>query len=117
MQDYRKLNVWRKAHQLVIDVYGQVPRYKVPEAWPLRDQTIRAAISIPANIAEGSGRGSDADFRRFLFHSLGSCSELEYHLLLARDIKFLEESAHGGLAEQTAEVRRMLTGLIQTIQA
>ena len=116
MQDYRKLNVWRKAHQLVIDVYGQVPRYKAPEAWPLRDQTIRAAISIPANIAEGSGRGSNPDFRRFLFQSLGSCSELEYHLLLARDIKFLTVSVHGELAEQTAEIRRMLTSLIQTIK-
>ena len=100
----------------MLDIYREIPLYKAPEAWPLRDQTLRAAISIPANMAEGSGRGTDPDFRRFLFQSLGSCSELEYHLLLARDIKILTAPSHARLAEQTAEIRRMLTGLIATMK-
>jgi four helix bundle protein len=116
VQDYRKLRVWQKAHQLVVEIYGQVHLYKAPEAWPLRDQTLRAAISVPANMAEGSGRGTNPDFRRFLFHSLGSCSELEYHLLLARDIKILTVASHDRLASQTREIRRMLTGLIESIE-
>jgi four helix bundle protein len=85
MQDYRKLKVWQKAHDLVVNVYADSARHlRVPDAWPVRDQMRPAAISIPSNIAEGTGRGSDKDFRRFLFHSLGSANELEYDFLLAR---------------------------------
>ena len=117
MQDYRKLRVWQKAHALALAAYAVSPYLKAPEAWPLRDQCLRAAISIASNVAEGSGRGSDPDFRRFLFHSLGSCNELEYDLLLARDLALLPEALHSDLTGQLEEVRRMLTGLIQTISA
>ena len=117
MQDYRNLYVWQKAHKLTLSVYAITPHLKTPEAWPLRDQALRAAISIASNIAEGKGRSSDADFRRFLFHSLGSGNELEYDLLLARDLTFVPAASHSDLAEQLEEVRRMLTGLIQTIKA
>ena len=112
MQDYRNLHVWQKAHQLAVDTYGISAHLQAPAAWPLRDQVFRAAISIPSNIAEGAGRGSDPDFRRFLWHALGSCNELEYDLLLARDIGFLPGGRHAGLARQLEEVRRMLSGLI-----
>ena len=81
----------------------------------MRDQMYRAAISIPSNIAESAGRGSDPDFRRFLWHSLGSCSELEYDLLLARDLQFLPAELHAGVAQQVEEVRRMLSGLVQSL--
>ena len=117
MQDYRNLYVWQKAHRLALAVYAVFPYLKAPEAWALRDQVLRAAISIPSNVAEGAGRGSNRDFRRFLFHSLGSCNELEYDLLLARDLAFLPDASHSGLVGQLEEVRRMLTGLIQTISA
>jgi four helix bundle protein len=117
MQDYRNLYVWQKAHRLALAVYAISPKLKAPEAWPLRDQVLRAAISIPSNVAEGAGRGSDPDFRRFLFHSLGSCNELEYDLLLARDLTFLPAATHADLARQVEEVRRMLNGLVQTIGA
>jgi four helix bundle protein len=115
MQDYRKLDVWLRAHQLVLDVFRLAPNLKGPESWPLRDQMLRAAISIPSNIAEGAGRGSNPDFRRFLFHSLGSCNELEYDLLLGADLKVVPADKHKRLASQLAEVRRMLTGLVQAI--
>ena len=116
MQDYRKLHVWQKAHQLTLSTYAISAYLQKPEAWPLRDQVRRAAISIPSNIAEGSGRGSDPDFRRFLWHSLGSCNELEYDLLLARDLRFLPAEMHGRLAGQVEEVRRMLSGLVQQLK-
>ena len=115
MQDYRELDVWKKSHKLVIDTYAVSPHFKAPEAWPIRDQMLRAAISIPSNIAEGTGRGSNPDFRRFLFHSLGSCNELEYDFLLARDLKFLPPASHSRLAGQLEEVRRMLTGLVHSL--
>ncbi len=115
MQDYRSLFVWQKSHKLAIDTYAVSAYLKSPEAWPLRDQMLRAVISIPSNIAEGSGRGTNPDFRRFLFHSLGSCNELEYDLLLARDLEFLPPASYSRLAGQVEEVRRMLTGLVRTI--
>jgi four helix bundle protein len=116
MQDYRKLVVWQKAHKLTVATYATAAYFKAPEAWPLRDQLLRAAISIPSNVAEGAGRGSDPDFRRFLWHSMGSCNELEYDLLLARDLVFLPANEHTELAGRLVEVRRMLSGLIESVK-
>ncbi len=115
MQDYRNLRVWQKAHKLTLEVYAVSAHLQKPDAWPVRDQMFRAAISVPSNIAEGTGRGSDPDFRRFLWHSLGSCNELEYDLLLARDLGFLPGPSHDRLADQVAEVRRMLSSLVRRL--
>jgi four helix bundle protein len=82
----------------------------------LTSQSRRAASSIPANIAEGCGRGSDSDFKRFLHVAMGSACELEYHLLLGRDLKFLEPASWIKLGEQLGEVKRMLAALIQTLE-
>jgi four helix bundle protein len=113
MQDYRNLVVWQKSHKLVLATYADTAKYlRHPDAWAIRDQVRPAAISIPSNIAEGRGRGSDADFRRFLFHSLGSTNELEYDLLLARDLGFLPVPVHDQRTGQPEEVRRLLSGLI-----
>ena len=116
MQDYRKLWVWQKAHKLTLDVYADSAIYlRPPAAWALRDQMHRAAISVPSNIAEGAGRGSNRDFRRFVFNSLGSINELEYDLLLAKDLRFLPAGLHDRRGEQLAEVRRMLSRFAQTL--
>lgn len=112
MQDYRKLRVWQKAHNLTLQAYAVSAHLTVPTAWPLRSQLLRAAISVPSNIAEGAGRGSDADFRRVLLHSLGSVNEVEYDLLLARDLGFLPTTEHSLFPPKVEEVRRMLSGLI-----
>ena len=117
MKDYRRLVVWQKAHNLTLQTYELSPYFGKPEAWPLRDQLLRAAISIPSNIAEGAGRGTDPDFRRFLWHSLGSSNELEYDLLLARDLRFVPGTLHSRLTAQLEEVRRMLTGLVQSLSS
>jgi four helix bundle protein len=118
MQDYRKLFVWQKAHRLTLDVYADSAKHlTLPRAWALRDQVHRAAISIPSNIAEGAGRSSNPDFRRFLFISLGSANELEYDLLLARDLELLPGGLHIRRVQQLAEVRRMLCSLAETLTA
>jgi four helix bundle protein len=116
MQDYRKLHVWQKAHALAVASYAVSESLTRPDAWPLREQLLRAAISIPSNIAEGAGRSSRPDFRRFLYHSLGSCNELEYDFLLARDLRFLPDATHARLARQVEEVRRMLMRLIERME-
>ena len=111
MQDYRKLKVWQKAHGLTLSVYATSAYLEKP----LRSQLLRAAISVPSNIAQGAGRGTHPDFRRFLLHSLGSLNEVEYDLLLARDLEFLPPASHRRLASQLEEVRRMLSGLIESV--
>jgi four helix bundle protein len=113
MQDYRKLRVWQKSHHLALDVYADSAKYlRHRDAWEVKDQIRPAAISIPSNIAEGTGRGSDPDFRRFLFHSLGSTNELEYDFLLARDLSFVSVALYDQRARQIEEVRRMLSSLV-----
>src|SRR5215472_10547215 len=99
MQDDRKLLVWQKVHKLALQAY-ELPAYlRAPEGWVLRDQILRAAISIPSNIAEEAGRGSDPDFCRFLWYSNGSCNEFESDLLIARDAKFITPTTHTELAD------------------
>ena len=115
MQDYRQLHVWQKAHQLAIDTYGLPRFFRKPEAWPLRDQILKSVISIPSNIAEGAGRGSNADFSRLCWFSMGSCNELESQLLVARDVKFIVPDVHVRFENDISSVRRMLTRFIQTL--
>jgi four helix bundle protein len=111
MQDFRNLCVWRKAHKLALDSYSVSARLENARAFFLRDQLVRAALSVPANLAEGCGRTGDREFRRFVRMALGSASELEYHLLFARDLGLLPKSAYEELIAATIEVKRMLTGL------
>ena len=86
------------------------------EIYGLTSQMRRCSTSIPANIAEGCGRGSDADFARFLQMAMGSASELEYHLLLAHDLGFLENSLYEKLNDELVEIKRMLNSFIQKLK-
>ena len=115
MQDFRNLRVWQKAHRLAISAY-ELPAYlQEPKGWPLRDQILKAAISIPSNIAEGAGRGSDPDFCRFLWYSMGSCNEFESDLMLGRDVRLIREDIFTRLGDEVSDVRKTLTRLIQTV--
>ena len=116
MQDYRNLRVWQKAHQLGIDAYALPEYLQEPKGWALRDQILKAVISISSNIAEGAGRGSDPDFARFLWYSMGSCNEFESDLLLSGDVKLIPASILTSLADEVSDVRRDLARLIQTVE-
>ena len=112
MQDFRNLQVWQKAHKLTLDTYAvSATNIAHPRYFSLRDQLTRAAISVPANLAEGCGKTGDRELRRFVRVSLGSASELEYHLLLAHDLGLLPGPEYERLAAATVEVKRMLSGL------
>jgi four helix bundle protein len=113
MRDFRELKVWEKAHGVTLDVYKMTRTFPKDELYGLTSQTRRAATSVGANIAEGCGKDSRPDFARYLQTAPGSASELEYHLLLARDLGLLEESTHKGLTERVSEIKRMLTGFIK----
>ena len=111
MQDFRNLKVWHKAHQLTLDVYRATQAFPREELFGLTSQIRRAGMSIPADIAEGCGRSSSAEYRRFVQIALGSASELEYHLLLGRDLAYLSETTHLMLQSQVEEIKRMLSRL------
>jgi four helix bundle protein len=100
MKDFRNLSVWQKAHLLTLAVYGKTARFPVAEIYGLTSQIRRSCASIPANIAEGCGRNGEAEFGRFLQIAQGSASGLEYHLLLAHDLKYLPGPDFESLSNQ-----------------
>ena len=117
MKDFKELKVWKKAHELTLDVYRATDTFPKAEWFGLRSQIRRASSSIGANLAEGCGRRRDGEFGRFVSIALGSASELECHLLLARDLRFLEHVDHERAQAQLDEVCRMLMALHQRPQA
>ncbi len=117
MQDFKKLNVWRKGHELALRVYQATRLFPEDERYGLTTQMRRSAASIPANIAEGCGRGSRHELKQFLHVSMGSASELEYHLLFAHDLRLLGAVQYRELDASVHEVKRMLAGLIQKLKS
>jgi len=117
VQDFHALKVWEKAHQLTLDVYQATMVFPKEELYGLTSQIRRASSSIPANIAESCGRGGSAELNQFLQIALGSASELEYHLLLARDLHYLNTTNYVNLASAVVEVKKMLTAFIVKVKA
>jgi len=117
MKDFHQLQVWEKAHRLTLDIYRVTASFPRAETYGLTSQLRRASSSIGANLAEGCGREGDAELARFCAIARGSASELQYHLLLARDLQLISDSDHENLANASTEVKRMLTGLMQKLNA
>jgi four helix bundle protein len=115
--DYKKLAVASKAHNLTLNLYRVTESFPRTEIFGLTSQIRRASSSINANLAEGSARGTDRDFLRFVRIALGSVSELEYHLVLARDLNFVSDEDFRRLEKQRMEVGAMLSGLATTVKA
>ena len=117
MKDFRNLLVWDKAHQLVLAVYSRTHAFPVEERYGLQSQIRRAAVSIPSNIAEGCGRGSDADLARFVQIAMVSASEVEYQLLLCRDLGLLQTHDYESLDARVTEIKRMIASLLRRLRA
>jgi four helix bundle protein len=116
-KDYRDLIVWQKSMGLVREVYAATGKFPSEELFGLKMQIRRAAVSVPANIAEGHGRLTDLQFRHFLGNSRGSLCELQTEVELARDLGFLSAGTTLALMEQASEVARLLNGLIAKLPA
>lgn len=116
MQDFKKFKVWEKAHLLTIAVYRVTEDFPKEETYGLTSQIRQASASIPANIAEGCGREGHQEFSRFLQIAMGSVYELEYHILLAHDLKILGEKNFDILNNDVTEVRKMLLALMKKIK-
>ena len=111
MKDFKNLKVWEKGINLVVGIYETSKSFPQEGLYGLTSQIRRSAISIPSNIAEGSGRNSDKDFNRFLDISLGSSFELETQIIIAHELKFLADKDFTNLREQVQEQQKMITGL------
>lgn len=117
MQDYKQLKIWQRSHQLVLRVYKVTASFPSNEKYGLISQIQRCAVSIPSNIAEGSGRSSDADFARFLYIAMGSAAELDYQLLLSHDLEFLPSNIYRELSQELTEIRKMLNAFTKRLKA
>jgi four helix bundle protein len=117
MEDFKDLRVWAKAHELTLAVYQKTRTFPRDEMYGLTSQLRRASASIGANIAGGCGRRSDAEMRRFVQIARGSANEVEYHLLLAKDLDFLTPEEHKHLEAKVLEIQRMLASLVQSLRA
>jgi len=115
MQDFRNLEVWNKAHNLTLDVYRLTEHFPRTEVFGLSIQLRRGAASIATNLAEGCGR-AQGEFGRFLQIAFGSACEVEYQLLLSRDLELITVDAYETVSAKLLEVKRMLHGLLKRVQ-
>lgn len=116
MKDFRKLNVWEKAHQNTLDIYKITKSFPVEERYGLTSQLRRAAVSVPTNIVEGSSRRTEKDFAYFLQISVGSSSEVEYLILLSKDLEFIDNDDYNKLTEEVVTTRKMLINFTKKLR-
>lgn len=117
MRDFRNLKVWEKSHGLTLAVYKCTSSFPKQELYGLTSQMRRSSSSISSNIAEGCGRNTQPQFARFLNIAFGSASELEYQLILSKDLKFIDSADFDNLLDNVTEVKRMLSSLVQQVQS
>ena len=116
MQNYKDLMVWRRAHEFTLRIYEAVATFPKDEIYNLTSQIKRSSSSIPTNIAEGCGRFTQKDLANFLQIALGSSHELEYQLLLAKDLKFIQDEKYLELEKKVGEIKAMLISLIKKVR-
>ncbi|WP_419834062.1 four helix bundle protein [Endozoicomonas atrinae] len=113
MSNYKDLLVWQMSIELVKDIYRLIPKLPDSERYNLSDQMKRSAVSVPSNIAECAGRGSNKDYLRFLYIARGSLRELETQLIIIGELEFYKPVA---LLEKVNTLSKMLAGLVNAIK-
>jgi four helix bundle protein len=117
MKDFHNLKVWERAHALTLSIYEATRGFPKEEIYGLTIQARRACSSIPTNIAEGCGRDSQAEMIHFFLVAMGSSSELEYQLILAHDLHYMDDETYQQVSGELIEVRRMLNAYIQKLKS
>src|SRR3954468_12301707 len=117
MRNFQKLEVWKKSHELTLAIYRLTATFPTNERYGLTSQLQRASASIGANLAEGCGRETDADYKRFVQMAAGSACEVEYHILLARDLSLINARTYESLNTDINEIKRMLCGLTHYLES
>jgi four helix bundle protein len=116
MRDFRNYKAWERAQQLAVGVYRVSANLPRLETYGLQSQMRRAAISIPTNLAEGSGKDTKPEFARYLRIATGSCNELESLLLLSIELEYLDYVDVEPIIQEVSEVRRMYIALWKTVR-
>ena len=116
MQDFKNLKVWGKAHQLTLEIYSATRKYPRDEIFALTSQIRRASSSIAANIAEGAGRRSRREFTHFLAIAIGSASEVEYFLILGRDLRYISQDDFTRINGLANETKKMLISFLLKVE-
>jgi four helix bundle protein len=117
MVDFQNLIIWQNAHRLTLDVYKITAKFPKEEIYNLVSQMRRSSSSIATNIAEGSGRRTQADFNRFLYVALASVSELQYQLILSKDLQYISLEEYNNQANQALVLRKMMTAYSKKLSA
>jgi four helix bundle protein len=115
MREYKKLEVWTMAVELSTEVYKVTLNFPKFEQFGITSQIQRSAVSVPSNIAEGAGRGSEKQFSQFLHIAYGSLCELETQLLIAQNLKYTNEEQSGGLFEKIIHLQKKIFNLNKTL--
>ena len=116
MRDFKKYNIWKLSHELTLELNNVTKQYPNEEIYGITSQIKRAAVSIPNNISEGCGRDSDSEFNRFLSIALGSASELEYLIILSKDLNYIDEEISTKLITNINDIKRKIYTLKQKIK-
>ncbi len=114
MKNHYDLDVWKKSIELVKDIYEVSKFFPKEEIYGLTSQIRRAAVSIPSNIAEGASRQSNKEFIQFLYIALGSSSEVETQLIIAKELSFIKDTEY--ILKQIKEIKKMINGLLRYIK-
>ncbi len=118
MREFQSLEFWKKSHSLTLEIYDMTSKnFPQNELFGLTSQIRRAAASIPTNIAEGCGRRTKTDFAHFIQIAVGSASEVEYELILAKDLNYIDENTWKKLSNDITEIRKMMYSFIQKLTA
>ncbi|MDP5120798.1 MAG: four helix bundle protein [Spirosomaceae bacterium] len=116
MRNFKELLIWQRSHKLTLHIYKIVSTFPSFETFGLISQMRRSSYSIPTNISEGCGRNSNPELVRFLNISMGSANELEYQLLLSRDLEYLDNEIYLVTEKELVEVKKMMNTFIQSVK-
>ena len=115
MKDFHHLHVWGRSHKLTLAIYAATLKFPREELYGLTSQIRRCAVSVGANIAEGCGKMGNNEFQRYLRIASGSASELDYELLLAKDLGYLAKPDYAKIADELSQIRKMLSSLLRKV--
>jgi four helix bundle protein len=115
MGDYKSLKIWQRSHALTLEVYKATTGFPKAEQYGITAQLRRASSSVPANLAEGAGRNTQPEMARFCRIALGSANEVEYHLLLARDLGYLEAGHYQRLVRELRQIKNMIARFVHAL--
>lgn len=117
MKDFKKQVIWQRSHTLTLEIYKATKSFPKEELYGLTSQIRRAIVSVPTNIAEGCGRRTNAELANFLNIASGSASEVEYELLIAKELEYITADQYNSWTQEICEIRSMLAAYMHKLKS